>query len=291
MAQPDRGERLAEAAALRVGPDADDVHLAELLLGVHLRPVEADQLAVALGEEEALRVEPRLGLAVVQVALGERALLGVVGEGGGVHREPGRVVLAGHEGADGDARPGAPAPGMSRSAQRAPHLAQFAEEGEAEDLGEVPGRGLARRAPRPAAACRTRRAARRPAPARARARGAPGARPARRPGPRPGRCPPAARTRRARAPSGEQEVPYALPAPAAQLQPALLGDRLLPSARAASASSSRTASAWSGESAVERLDRTRAGRRCGVIAGHAYEGTAGRVRDEGPGGSRDSASA
>src|SRR5262245_2418408 len=83
--QADGGERTAEAAALGAGADAEDVDLAESLLGVDLRPVEADELgpllARALREEEALRVEPRFGLAVVEVALGEGALLGVVGEG------------------------------------------------------------------------------------------------------------------------------------------------------------------------------------------------------------------
>src|SRR5439155_12738099 len=75
VAQADRGEGLAQAAALGAGADSEYVDLAQALLGVHLRPVEADQPALLLRQEEALRVEPRLALAVVQVALGQRALL------------------------------------------------------------------------------------------------------------------------------------------------------------------------------------------------------------------------
>ena len=65
---------------------------------VHLRPVEADQRA---------RRRPRRGRSpagsnhgsadpLPQVVLGPAALLGVVGEGRGVDREPGLVVVAGH---------------------------------------------------------------------------------------------------------------------------------------------------------------------------------------------------
>ena len=44
--QPDQRQRGAEPAALRGRVDADDVHLAEIV-AVHLRPVEAEQLAGA----------------------------------------------------------------------------------------------------------------------------------------------------------------------------------------------------------------------------------------------------
>lgn len=106
------------------------------------------QDAVALGEEEALRVEPRFGHAGVQVALGQRALLGVVGEGGGVDGEPGRVVLAGDEGADGDALR------VRRLVQRrdregAAHLAQLAEEAHPQHRRQVAGGRVAAVRPEP----------------------------------------------------------------------------------------------------------------------------------------------
>ena len=54
-----------EPVALEVGVDGDDVDLAErrVVVGVHLGPAEAGQAPVALVEQEAGRVEPRLALA------------------------------------------------------------------------------------------------------------------------------------------------------------------------------------------------------------------------------------
>jgi hypothetical protein len=69
---------------------------------MHLGPVEAHDLAVGLGEEEAGRVEPVFGLAVGDVLDGPAGLVGVVGEGGVVDLEPRRLVLPGHERPDCD---------------------------------------------------------------------------------------------------------------------------------------------------------------------------------------------
>lgn len=72
----------------------------------------------------------------------------MVGEGGGVDGEPGGVVPPGDEGTDGHSlrqhRLGEVDVG-----QRPSHLPKFAEEGESEDLGEVPGGGVTAVGPHP----------------------------------------------------------------------------------------------------------------------------------------------
>lgn len=74
----------------------------------------------------------------------------MVGEGGGVRREPGGVVLAGDERAHRHARREHRVRQRGRvRAQGAAQLAQFAEEGQAEHLGEVPRGGLAAVGPHP----------------------------------------------------------------------------------------------------------------------------------------------
>ena len=72
-----------------VGRDAEDVHLAGAVR-VQLGPVEGDELAVPVGEQEAGGVEPRLGEARREVALRPPSLLGVVGERRGVEGQPAR---------------------------------------------------------------------------------------------------------------------------------------------------------------------------------------------------------
>src|SRR5260370_37335030 len=69
---------------------------------VDLGAVEAGQAAGPAGKEEAGRVEPRLCLPVLQLIPGPAALLGVVGEGRRVHRQPLVLVPAGHEVAQRD---------------------------------------------------------------------------------------------------------------------------------------------------------------------------------------------
>ena len=71
---------LAQAEAVEVGVDGDHVDLAErrLVVGVHLGPAEAGEAAVALVQQEAVRVEPRLGLARLERLDVPAALLGVL---------------------------------------------------------------------------------------------------------------------------------------------------------------------------------------------------------------------
>ncbi|GAA3126242.1 hypothetical protein GCM10020001_054240 [Nonomuraea salmonea] len=144
MFEPGQGERLAETGALLGGVDADDVDLAQRVVpvlgrAVHLRPVEAGEAVAALGEEEALGVEPGLLLAPQQVVHRPGALFRVVGEGGGVHLEPFLLVLP------WDERPQLHADRQRRRRQRfrqgAAHLPQGADAVEAEGGGE---RGRAR---------------------------------------------------------------------------------------------------------------------------------------------------
>ncbi len=79
---------------------------------------------------------------------GEGALLGVVGEGGGVDREPGGVVPPRHEGPYGHAL-GETRVRQLQVGQRAPHLTQFAEQGQPEHLREMPRGGVAAVRPDP----------------------------------------------------------------------------------------------------------------------------------------------
>src|ERR1044072_8258165 len=104
MVQTRQRERLAPPGALRGGVDADDVNLADRFVAVleravDLGPVEAGQPLITEGQEEALRVEPGLLLALAQVARGPGALFRVVGEGRGVDLEPRLLVLTWYEGA------------------------------------------------------------------------------------------------------------------------------------------------------------------------------------------------
>ena len=75
--------------------DGDDVDLAQVGfdVAVRLRPAEADEPAVLLVEEEAGRVEPRLGHPRLEVLERPAALLGVPVEGAVVDLEPGVLVL------------------------------------------------------------------------------------------------------------------------------------------------------------------------------------------------------
>ena len=88
MVQPGERDQPAEAGALRVGVDTDDVHLAEVV-GVPLGPVEGQQTALGAvggvdGQDQAGGVEPVLGHPLGEVLGVHRTLLGVRGEGGGV---------------------------------------------------------------------------------------------------------------------------------------------------------------------------------------------------------------
>lgn len=77
-----------------------------------------------------------------------RALLGMVGEGGGVDGEPGGVVLAGDEGADGHAGR-EDRIGQVEIGQRPPHLAQFTEQGQPQHLSQMPRRRVTAVRPHP----------------------------------------------------------------------------------------------------------------------------------------------
>ena len=82
--------------------DADDIDIAEAALGLRVREldlVEADDLAVAFGDDDRLGVEVVCGDDRVDVGPGLRALLRMPVEGGVVDRQP-AVLVAGGEGAD-----------------------------------------------------------------------------------------------------------------------------------------------------------------------------------------------
>src|SRR5260370_8007015 len=97
MAQPEQGERATQADALLGGVDADHVDLADGLVAVRRRPgmaavdlgpVETRQPPLALGEEEAIRVEPGLLFAEVEVGAGPAALLAAACPGPAVSPHP-----------------------------------------------------------------------------------------------------------------------------------------------------------------------------------------------------------
>ncbi len=67
------------------------------MIAVHLRPAEGGERAVDVVQEEAVRIEPRLGLPLLDVVAGPRTLLGVGGERPVVHAQPGVLVLADDE--------------------------------------------------------------------------------------------------------------------------------------------------------------------------------------------------
>jgi endonuclease-3 len=95
-------QRLPQPRTLADRVDADHEDLAELGIGVgrgvDLRPAEPGQPVGVEGEQEALRVEPRLGHAPFERRLHPPALFGMIGERPVVHGQPGGVVLSGHEG-------------------------------------------------------------------------------------------------------------------------------------------------------------------------------------------------
>ena len=59
---------------------------------MHLGPVETDHLAESLGNEEALRFEPRLQHSHPEVCFGEVPLIGKASEGSCVERHPRSVI-------------------------------------------------------------------------------------------------------------------------------------------------------------------------------------------------------
>jgi hypothetical protein len=208
--------------------------------------------------------------AVFEVAEGEGALLGVVGEGGGVHREPRRLVPPGDERADAHALREHRVRQVE-AGQRAPHLAQFAEQGQPEDLRKVPGGGVpaVRPHPQPLAGGGEQRSAQRPPVALS--------------------APPRVddqlgggrlhrvgvlqlRVAGQFAVHGEQQVRDAVPRAAAQVQPALFGHGLLtvPPGGLGEQREDRLG-LLAGEGGV-RLDRAGAAEPRDVVAGHAYEG-------------------
>ena len=101
----------ATAVGRRV--DANDVDLAGRA-AVHLRPVEADQAAIPLGQEEPGRIEPAFLLTQAEVGPGPCALLGMMGERQGVDPQPLAFVAPWDEGPDTDVR------GHGRLRQRVP---------------------------------------------------------------------------------------------------------------------------------------------------------------------------
>ena len=140
---------------------------------VDLGPVEGGDLAggvVRLDEDEAGRVEPRLGHPLLQVGQGQPALLRVVGEGRGVGRQPGLLVAPRLEGAGGEARRQRGAAG-SRSASVSGRAilcsSRTAVEPGARGQGlRRPGSRRAPRAGRPGAASSTASTSARPTPCR-----------------------------------------------------------------------------------------------------------------------------
>src|SRR5579859_4044765 len=109
--QADQGKRPAETIPALARVDADNVDLAQCamrvlrllaVLAVHLRPVEPDEPAIALGQEKAVGIEPRLLLPQVQVLASPCTLLGMAGERAFVELDPGVLVASDDEGPDAD---------------------------------------------------------------------------------------------------------------------------------------------------------------------------------------------
>ena len=98
--------------------------------------MEAHRSSAALGQEEAIRVEPGLAFAEVEVGARPGTLLRVAGERLAVEGEPGFLVLADPEGADRDAVGdlGFPEGGQQRAAHR-PERAHPHESGGAGQRG------------------------------------------------------------------------------------------------------------------------------------------------------------
>ena len=92
-----------------------------------------------LGQQEALRVEPRLTLPLAQVVEGGGPLLGVVREGGRVHGQPGLLVAAHHERPQHHALGCVVGPGVAGGvvrSERTPHLPELALAGRPAADGE-----------------------------------------------------------------------------------------------------------------------------------------------------------
>lgn len=121
-------ERATEPGALVIGVNADHVDLAERLRlvgwrgGMDLRPAEAGEPIGRVGEEEASRLEPRLGFPATEVVVGPGALIRIAREGAGVDSQPLGLVPTGLEGAHVDA--GRPARRFGER-ERHPHLPQL----------------------------------------------------------------------------------------------------------------------------------------------------------------------
>ena len=109
--------------------------------------MEADEPAVPLGEEEAVRVKPRFPLTLVQIFTCPATLLGVMCECTPVQLDPGRLVAAGRESADrdplGENRP------VERGLQGAPHLPQGPDPLETGRSGQPRGGGQITMSPQP----------------------------------------------------------------------------------------------------------------------------------------------
>jgi hypothetical protein len=130
--EPSESERPAEAQALRVWVDTDDVDLAEdgRRVVMDLRPAEGHEPALALVEEEAGGVEPRLTFPGLDRVERPAPLLWMVAEGAIVHLQPRRLV------APGDERAGRHVHGETRR-QRPPHLVEQAPLTQADGGGEA----------------------------------------------------------------------------------------------------------------------------------------------------------
>jgi hypothetical protein len=100
------------------------------LLRVDLGPVERGDVVgpvVGRDQDQSRRVEPRLRHPLLQVGEGQPTLLGVVGERGGIRREPGLLVVADLERARAEPlRQGHRGPLLVVGAQRPGHLVQLA---------------------------------------------------------------------------------------------------------------------------------------------------------------------
>src|SRR5690606_8163747 len=117
------------------------------VLRVHLCPVEADQGAVPLRQQEPGRIEPWFGHPGPQILLRPPTLLRVIGEGAGVEREPGAVVPARLERAE--TYPGGQGGCRHGIGQWATQLEQHPCPGEPQASGERRRRGVIAVGPSP----------------------------------------------------------------------------------------------------------------------------------------------
>lgn len=96
--EPGIHEHPAEPFALALGVGCDRIELPDV--AVHLQPAETDHGVAVTEDEEVLGVEPGLCHAVVEVALGQLALLRMLRKSARVEGQPLGVILAGVEGGD-----------------------------------------------------------------------------------------------------------------------------------------------------------------------------------------------